>query len=140
MTRKARSATRPILGNWRRGEAELRRAGAGEALDEVVEDEVVEQRDGKTHQQRACHQRTPVEDVPTDQSRRETDGHHLLGPWRHVDDGVEVLLHRQREGAERANPETRAARCKYDAAAATDATASVHQPRLAARCRPAPAV
>src|SRR3989442_14321689 len=40
---------------------ELRRAGAGEALDEVVEDEVVEQRDGKTHQQRACHQRTPAD-------------------------------------------------------------------------------
>src|SRR2546427_11245890 len=106
MTRKARSATRPILGSWCRGEAELRRAGAGEALDEVVEDEVVEQRDGKTHQQRACHQRTPVEDVPTDQNRRKTDGYDLLGPGSHVDDGVEVLLHRQREREDRANRET----------------------------------
>src|SRR5262245_21676011 len=67
----------------------LSNTGAREPLHELVEDHCIEQSDRDTDDQGPGHQRAPVEDVAADERGSKPDGHDLLGPRGHVDDGVE---------------------------------------------------
>src|SRR5262249_42433843 len=68
---------------------------ARDALDEAIEEEVVEDRHGKPDEQGGAHQRAPVVHVATDQLGRHTDGYRLLISGWGGCEPVEGVLHRQ---------------------------------------------
>src|SRR5690349_8799284 len=70
---------------------------SGDAADELVEEEVVHDRDGNADQQRAGHERSPEIDVAPDELRRHAERHRLLVGYRHERERVQEVLHRERE-------------------------------------------
>src|SRR5262249_1607632 len=71
---------------------------AGDARDELVEEEVVDDGHGYADQEPPRHQRPPEVDVAADQLGGNSQGHRLLIRDRHEGQRVEEILHRQREG------------------------------------------
>src|SRR6266508_4380181 len=69
-----------------------------DALDEAVEEEVVENRHWQADEQGRPHDRAPVVDVAEDQVGRHPHRHRLLVAGRDEGEPVEEVLHRQREG------------------------------------------
>src|SRR5207302_5889330 len=70
----------------------------GDALDEVIEEEVVERGDHGGRDQGGGEELPPVEDVAADQLGRDADREHLLGGGRDHHQRVDEILHREREG------------------------------------------
>src|SRR5688500_13676822 len=68
------------------------------ALDETVEESVVEQRQRNGRNQRRRHQRLPEEDIPPDQVVRDARGHRPLLRGRDERERVDELVHAEREG------------------------------------------
>src|SRR5918995_2884184 len=68
------------------------------ALDEAVEERVVEQRERDGGNQRRRHERLPEEDIPADQVVRDPRGHRSLLGGRDERERVDELVHAEREG------------------------------------------
>src|SRR5713226_2010943 len=71
--------------------------GAGETGHVVLDEESVHERDRDRAEERARHQRPPVEDVAADQLRDHADGHRLLLRRGQEHERVDELVPRQRE-------------------------------------------
>src|SRR5215472_349948 len=84
-------------GAWERRDATSRTLystldGAGEGGDVVLDEKRVDEGDGDGAEQRACHERPPVEDVAPHQLGEDPDGDRLLLRRREEDEGVEELV------------------------------------------------
>src|SRR6266850_127987 len=100
------------------------------ALDETVEEEVVEDGHRQADEQGRAHQRAPVVDVATDQLRRHPDRHRLLVAGRDEGEAVEEVLHRQREGEDHGGQHSGQADRQDDAQERAGLAAAVHSRRL----------
>src|SRR5215475_2391902 len=70
---------------------------AGDAGDELVEEQVVDDGHGHPHQQCPGHQRAPEVHVAADELGGDAEWHRLLLGDRHERQRIKEVLHRQRE-------------------------------------------
>src|SRR5215510_13050025 len=103
---------------------------SGDAGDELVEEEVVDDGDRHPDEQGARHQRSPEVDVATNQLGGHAQRNRLLAGEGDEGQRVEEILHREREGEDDRGDEPRPAYRQDDTAERAELAAAVHHRRF----------
>src|SRR2546422_10401310 len=104
--------------------------GSRDARDELVEEEVVDDRDRYPDEQRARHERAPEVHVASDQLRRHAERHGLLLGDGDEGERVEEVLHGQREREDHRRDHPRPAHRQHHAQERAELAAPVDHRRL----------
>src|SRR5438034_7080868 len=104
--------------------------GSRDARDELVEEEVVDDRDRYPDEQRARHERAPEVHVAPDQLRRHAERHRLLLGDGDEGERVEEVLHGQREREDHRRDHPRPAHRQHHAQERAELAAPVDHRRL----------
>src|SRR5216110_525805 len=102
----------------------------GDARDELVQEEIVDDRDRHPDEQRAGHERAPEVHVAPDQLRRHAERHRFLLGDGHEGERVQEVLHGQREREDHGRDHTRPAYRQHHTQQRAELAAPVDHRRL----------